>query len=141
MPKDLVHISEAEAAATSVAPLSAQVRAGAEVVIENRTRPVAVLRSADNEPGRLPSESIVLAEAPGSDATLDGNFGRDLEKIIASHGEPLALPSWDWLVLDSSVVIAAEHRGIIVPFSDLLIGATTREVGYALLTVNLVASA
>src|ERR1700758_5497565 len=84
MAKDVIHISEAEAATTNVATLLAHVRAGAEVVIENDARPVAVLRSREPHPGRLLSESIALAEAHGSTVTLDGDFGRDLEAIINS---------------------------------------------------------
>jgi hypothetical protein len=41
-----------------------------------------VLRSAESHPGRLLSESIVLAEAHGNTVTLDGDFERDLEEII-----------------------------------------------------------
>ncbi len=95
MPKRLIHISEKEAVATSVETLLAHVRAGAEVVIEDGARPVAVLRSADPPAGRLLSESIALAEAHGSTVTLDGDFGRDLEEIINSHREPLNPPEWD----------------------------------------------
>jgi len=95
MAKDVIHISEAEAATTNVATLLAHVRAGAEVVIENDSRPVAVLRSPEPHPGRLLSESIALAEAHGSTVTLDGDFGRDLEAIINSHREPLSPPAWD----------------------------------------------
>ncbi|MGC2526170.1 MAG: hypothetical protein WA639_00375 [Candidatus Acidiferrum sp.] len=95
MAKDVIHISEAEAATTNVATLLAHVRAGAEVVIENEARPVAVLRSAEPHPGRLLSESIALAEAHGSTVTLDGDFTRDLEEIINSHREPLNPPAWD----------------------------------------------
>jgi len=95
MAKDVIHISEKEAAATTIATLLAHVRAGAEVIIENDARPVAVLRSADPHPGRLLSESIALAEAHGSTVTLDGDFGRDLEEIINSHCEPLNPPAWD----------------------------------------------
>ncbi|MGA8368164.1 MAG: type II toxin-antitoxin system Phd/YefM family antitoxin [Candidatus Acidiferrales bacterium] len=50
MAKDVIHISEAEAA-NDFATLLAHVRAGAEVVIENDARPVAVLRSAEAEEG------------------------------------------------------------------------------------------
>lgn len=95
MPKEVIHISEKEAAATDVATLLAHVRAGAEVIIENDARPVAVLRSADPHPGRLLSESIALAEAHGSTVTLDEDFGRDLEEIINSHRDPLNPPAWD----------------------------------------------
>ena len=48
MAKEVIHISEAEAATTNVATLLAHVRAGADVVIENDARPVAVLRSAEH---------------------------------------------------------------------------------------------
>jgi len=94
VPKNVVHISEKEAA-TDFATLLAQVRAGAEVVIESDSRPVAVLRSADPQPGRLLSESIALAEEHASTATLDGDFARDLEAVINSHREPLNSPAWD----------------------------------------------
>jgi len=95
MAKEVIHISEAEAVTTNVATLLAHVRAGAEVIIENDARPVAVLRPAEPHPGRLLSESIALAEAHGSTVTLDGDFGRDLAAIINSHREPLNPPSWD----------------------------------------------
>ena len=76
MAKDVIHISEAEAAKANLATLLAHVRVGAEVVIEDEARPVAVLRSAEPHPGRLLSESVALAEAHGSTVTLDGDFGR-----------------------------------------------------------------
>jgi antitoxin (DNA-binding transcriptional repressor) of toxin-antitoxin stability system len=47
MGKHVIRISEAEAAATSVATLLARVRAGAEIIIENGTRPVAVLHASE----------------------------------------------------------------------------------------------
>jgi antitoxin (DNA-binding transcriptional repressor) of toxin-antitoxin stability system len=93
MPKNVVHISEKEAATTGFATLLAHVRAGAEVVIESDSRPVAVLRSAEPHPGRLLSESIALAEAHGATATLDGDFARDLEAVVNSHREPLNSPA------------------------------------------------
>ena len=94
MAKDVIHISEVEAT-NDFASLMARVREGAEVIIENDARPVAVLRSAEPHPGRLLSESIALAEAYGSTVTLDGDFGRDLEEIINSHREPLNPLAWD----------------------------------------------
>ena len=61
MPKDVIHISEAEAA-SDFAALMARVRAGAKVIIENGARPVAVLHAA--EPVRRSvSECIALAKA------------------------------------------------------------------------------
>jgi antitoxin (DNA-binding transcriptional repressor) of toxin-antitoxin stability system len=90
----VIHMSEKEAAATDVATLLERVREGAEVIIEREDRPVAILRAAQPQPGRLLSESIALAEAHGTNVTLDGDFGRDLEEIIKSHSEPLN-PPWD----------------------------------------------
>jgi antitoxin (DNA-binding transcriptional repressor) of toxin-antitoxin stability system len=94
MRKDAIHISRAEAA-SNLDSLIDRVSEGAEVVIEQNARPVAVLRSPEPGPGRLLSESIAIAEASGSKATLDGDFGRDLEAIIESHREPLKPPAWD----------------------------------------------
>lgn len=94
MADPVIHISEEEAA-RDFASVLARVRAGAEVLIEKDARPVAVLRPAGSRPGRLLSESIALAEAHGSTATLDADFSRDLEAIINSHREPLEPPAWD----------------------------------------------
>jgi len=61
MAKDVIHISEAEAA-SDFAALIARVRAGAKVIIENGARPVAVLQGA--EPVRRAiSECIALAKS------------------------------------------------------------------------------
>lgn len=89
MAKRVIHISEKEATATNVATLLAHVRAGAEVVIENGERPLAVLHAAEPERGRPISESIALAEAHakelGCEPTLDPDFAADLEAIINSR--------------------------------------------------------
>lgn len=99
MPKQVIHISEAEAAG-NFADVLARVRAGAEIVIDgqesDRQEPIVVaVRPSKPEPGRLLSESIALAEAHGSTVTLDGDFARDLEDIVKSHSEPLNPPTWD----------------------------------------------
>jgi prevent-host-death family protein len=93
MAKDVIHISEAEAT-NDFASLMARVREGAEVIIEKDARPVAIVRPAEPHV-RLLSESLRLAKEHGSTATLDGEFGRDLEEIINSHREPLNPPAWD----------------------------------------------
>jgi hypothetical protein len=91
----VIRISEADAA-RDFAGLMAQVRLGAEVVIENEAQAVAVVRSAlPAGPGRLLSEIIAAAESRGSSALLDGGFARDLEEVIKNHPEPLDPPSWD----------------------------------------------
>jgi antitoxin (DNA-binding transcriptional repressor) of toxin-antitoxin stability system len=94
MAKDVIHISEAEAAG-DFASLMARVRSGAEVVIEDNARAVAVVRPVAEPSVRLLSESLRLAREHGSTATLDEDFGRDLEEIINSHREPLSPPKWD----------------------------------------------
>jgi len=98
MSKNVIHISRAEAASNFTSLLD-RVRAGDEVVIEDDSNPVAVLRSAASRPGRLLSESIALAEAHakelGYTPTLDPDFAADLQEIINSHREPLNPPAWD----------------------------------------------
>ncbi len=98
MSNHVIHISKAEAA-RSFASLLDRVRAGAEVIIEDGSKAVAVLRSAPLRPGRLLSESIAMAEAHakelGYTPTLDPDFAADLKEIINSHREPLNPPAWD----------------------------------------------
>jgi antitoxin (DNA-binding transcriptional repressor) of toxin-antitoxin stability system len=94
--KDVIHISEAEAA-SDFAALMARVRAGAEIIIENGERPVAVLHAA--EPVRRTiSECIALAEAHakelGYEPTLDPDFAADVREIINSR-KPRDLSAWD----------------------------------------------
>ncbi len=84
----VIHISETEAV-RDFAGLLAQVRAGAEIVIEAGTSPVAVLRPAPDRRGRLISESIALAEAHekelGYAPVMDADFAADMEEIIRNR--------------------------------------------------------
>jgi antitoxin (DNA-binding transcriptional repressor) of toxin-antitoxin stability system len=93
MSKRAIHVSEAEAADDFPA-LLARVRAGAEIVIERDAEAVAVIRRAEPRV-RLLSESLRLVRAHDSKATLDGDFGRDLETVVNSRREPLTPPAWD----------------------------------------------
>jgi prevent-host-death family protein len=93
MPKNVIHISEAEAT-RDFAGVLARVRAGVEIVIGDDTRPVAVVRPAETHV-RLLSESLRLAKEHANSATLDGDFARDLEEAINSHREPLTPPLWE----------------------------------------------
>ena len=72
--------------------------AGAEVIIERDSRPVAVVRSAATLRGRLLSESIALAEAHakelGYEPVMDADFADDLRDIIKSR-KPRDLSAWD----------------------------------------------
>lgn len=82
-----IHISEADAV-RDFSGLMAQVRLGAEVVIESDTQPVAVLRSAA-PPRRSISESIALAEARSNELgytpVMDAEFAADMEEIIQNR--------------------------------------------------------
>lgn len=97
MAEDVIHISDAEAASDFAAILD-RVSAGAEVIIERDSRPIAVVRQAPPPRGRLLSESIALAEAHakelGYEPTLDADFAADLREIINSR-KPRDLPAWD----------------------------------------------
>jgi antitoxin (DNA-binding transcriptional repressor) of toxin-antitoxin stability system len=88
-----LHMSEAEVARNFAAVLE-RVRQGAEVVIEQDARPVAVLKSTPRT-GRLISEVIAALEASGANAVLDEDFARDVEEAIQSHRQPWNPPSWD----------------------------------------------
>ncbi len=96
MTKHVIRVSEAEAA-SDFGALMARVRAGAEVVIENGERPVAVLHAAEPE-RRSISECIALASAhekeTGKAPVLDPDFAKDVEEIL-SHRKPWNPPAWD----------------------------------------------
>ena len=97
MAKSVIHMSETEAA-SDLASLLDRVSAGAEVIIERDSRPVAIVRPAEAPQGRLLSESIALAEAHakelGHEPTLDPDFAADVREIIKSR-KPRNLPAWD----------------------------------------------
>jgi prevent-host-death family protein len=97
MAKDVIRVSDAEAA-SDFASLLDRVSAGAEIIIERDSRPVAVVRPAEPRRGRLLSESIALAEAHakelGYEPTIDPEFAADLREIINSR-KPRDLSAWD----------------------------------------------
>jgi prevent-host-death family protein len=90
------HISEAEAG-EKFAELISRVRAGDEVVIEEDSAPLAVIRPAD-PPRRSISESIALAEAHakelGYEPEMDAEFASDMREIIANR-KPRDTSAWD----------------------------------------------
>jgi antitoxin (DNA-binding transcriptional repressor) of toxin-antitoxin stability system len=97
MPKHVIHISENDAAATNLATLLAHVRAGAEVIIDNGARPVAVLHLTEPE-RRTISECIARAKAREEETVeapvLDPDFAEDVEEIIRSRA-PWNPPAWE----------------------------------------------
>jgi antitoxin (DNA-binding transcriptional repressor) of toxin-antitoxin stability system len=89
-----VRITEAELARDVRAVLE-KVEQGSEVIIEQEDhRPVAVIHALRRS-GRPITEILIEARKRKSTATLDEDFGTDLEEIIASHQQPWQPPSWD----------------------------------------------
>ena len=88
----IVHVTEAELA-RDVSGMLAKVRQGVEVVIEQDSLPIAVLK-APQVKGRRISEVIAALEARGANATVDEDFARDVEAGINTHREPWNPPSW-----------------------------------------------
>lgn len=88
-----VRITDAELARDLHAVL-AKVQKGVEVIVEQDHRPVAVIRTPHRS-GRPISEILRQARERNSSATLDPDFGKDLEAIIASHQQPWIPPSWE----------------------------------------------
>jgi len=89
-----VRITEAELA-RDVRAVMEKVEQGSEVIIEQEDhRPVAVIHALHRS-GRPITEILTEARKRNSTATLDEDFGKDLEEIIASHQQPWQPPSWD----------------------------------------------
>lgn len=88
-----IRITEAELARDIHAVL-AQIQEGVEVIVEQDHRPVAVIRTPHRS-GRPISEILRQAKERNSTGTLDPDFGKDLEAIIASHQQPWNPPSWE----------------------------------------------
>jgi antitoxin (DNA-binding transcriptional repressor) of toxin-antitoxin stability system len=93
-----IRISEAEAI-RDIKGLLARVRAGAEVVIEDDARAVAIVRPAGDEfRPRLLSESIALTKKHAAELSdeprMDPEFAADLEEIISSR-RPWNPPAWE----------------------------------------------
>lgn len=89
-----VRITEAELARDVRAVLE-KVQQGSEVIIEQENhRAVAVIRSPHRS-GRPITDILREAKQRNSAVTLDENFGRDIEEVIAKHQQPWNPPSWD----------------------------------------------
>ena len=87
-----IHISEAEAA-RDFAGLIAQVRSGAEIVIENGHSPVAILSTPP--PVRRTIEECIALLPANSSATIDEDFAADVRAAADAHRESLNPPVWD----------------------------------------------
>lgn len=72
-----------------------RVEQGGEVIIEREDhRPVAVI-SAPRRSGRPITEILEEARRRRSTATLDEEFGKDMEEVITAHRTPWNPPSWE----------------------------------------------
>jgi antitoxin (DNA-binding transcriptional repressor) of toxin-antitoxin stability system len=81
-----LRITEAELARDIHAVL-AKVQTGVEVIVEQDHRPVALILTPLPH-GRLPSESIALAEARGTAAIPDEGFMKDVGEGMADRWRP-----------------------------------------------------
>jgi len=87
-----VHISDADAV-RDFAGLLARVRAGAEVVIESGSVPVAVLQAP--APVRRTVEECLALLPEDSTATVDEDFASDVEAAVVAHREAMDASVWD----------------------------------------------
>jgi antitoxin (DNA-binding transcriptional repressor) of toxin-antitoxin stability system len=87
-----LHISESDLA-KDLGSILKRVETGVEVVIERDAQPVAVIRPV--EPVRRKISECIAMMPPGSTATIDPDFAKDVEAAIAAHREPLEPPAWE----------------------------------------------
>lgn len=87
-----LHMTEAELV-RDIESVLEKVRQGADVVVEQDYRSIAVIRPVKG-PGRPIDECIALAKARDSGATLDEDFAKDLEETIANR-QPLDTSVWE----------------------------------------------
>jgi 5,10-methylene-tetrahydrofolate dehydrogenase/methenyl tetrahydrofolate cyclohydrolase len=88
-----LRVTEAELA-RDVHAVLAKVRQGAEVLVVQDQQLVAIIRPSERS-GRPISEILRQAKERNSTVTLDAEFGKDLDAIIASHDQPWNPPSWE----------------------------------------------
>jgi antitoxin (DNA-binding transcriptional repressor) of toxin-antitoxin stability system len=89
----VLHLSEAEVV-KDIATVLERVRKGAEVVVEQDHRPIAIIKPP-NPTGRRISEVVADLKARGSDAVIDDAFARDIEAGIEAQRQPWPPPSWE----------------------------------------------
>jgi prevent-host-death family protein len=92
MAKSVIHISEIEAA-SNFAALLARVQAGAEIVIEQNSQPVAVVHPA--KPIRRTISECIALLPEDSKATIDADFAHDVQAAVESHREALDSTAWE----------------------------------------------
>lgn len=88
-----LHMTEAEVARDLHAVLE-RVRQGAEIVVEQGSQPVALIKAPPVK-GRKISEVIAALETSGANAVIDESFARDVEEAVKALRQPWNPPSWD----------------------------------------------
>ena len=89
-----VRISEAELV-RNVRVVLDKVQQGSEVIVEREgLRPIAMI-GLPHRSGRPTTEILQEAKQRNLTVTLDEDFGKDLEEIIAGRQQPWLPPSWD----------------------------------------------
>jgi antitoxin (DNA-binding transcriptional repressor) of toxin-antitoxin stability system len=81
-----MHITEAELA-LDVHGVLEKVRLGVEVIVEQDSRPVAVIKPPEIRRRKM-SEIVAAMEASGASAQLDENFARDVEEAAKAYRQP-----------------------------------------------------
>ena len=94
----MLRLTQAELARDIHAVLARVRDEGLEVIIEQDSRPIAVIRRPEG-PGRKLSECIAIAKAYeknlGYAPIPDADFAADVQAAIDVHGEPLNPPKRD----------------------------------------------
>lgn len=71
----------------------ARVQAGAEIVIEQKSQPVAVVHPAI--PVRRTISECIARLPEDSKATIDADFAHDVQAAVDSHREALDSTAWE----------------------------------------------
>jgi len=92
-----IHLTETQLARDLHGVLD-KVRQGVEVIVEEDSRPVALIKTPSRV-GRTVSECITLAKAEekkfAQPPVPDLEFAADVRAAVAAHGEPLEPTAWD----------------------------------------------
>ncbi len=88
-----IYMTQAEVARDFDAALE-KVRQGAEIVVEQDHRPVAVIKPSQPA-GRMISEVIEDLERRASNAVIDDDFAKDIQEAIEFYRQPWNPPSWE----------------------------------------------
>jgi antitoxin (DNA-binding transcriptional repressor) of toxin-antitoxin stability system len=89
-----VRMTETELARDLHAVLE-RVQQGSEVIVEQEDHRLVAIIRPPHRSGRPITEILREARQRNSSVTLDEDFAKDLEEVIAAHRQPWNPPSWD----------------------------------------------